>query len=144
MENAGDAIPIGNGERLYRRIPVSRCYYNPEISPLLSPEAFGPDKSRDVTGISLDRASFRSPEEAAQGPSVQGYYLAVLNIEDLWKHGIEVVPKPVPGNPGHVEIPALNSANRKETATQELKKLLAHKLVAEILGPFLPPATPKG
>lgn len=84
--------PIDDNEILYRRIPVSMGWYDKNG---LSPEAFEP-RGGETTGISISRRKYTSLEEAAKGPSKQGYHVAVLRAGDLRAQGIEVVPRPEP------------------------------------------------
>jgi hypothetical protein len=46
-----------------------------------------------------------------------------------------VVAMPIPGDPGHAEIPELNAANRKDSRTLELEQILAN-LSTDVIGPF--------
>jgi hypothetical protein len=133
---------VGADELLYRKIPVSLGWYDPSVSSKPSPEAFRPNRDRDGTGISFDRArsekhpEFPTIEEAGQGQSPDGYYVAVLRMGDLRSRSIEVVPRPIEGNPGHAELPALNSNNRRSDEAIELKRLLADELTLVVEGPF--------
>ena len=134
-----DYEPVVDDEYIYRRIPASKGWYDPATR-TLSPEAFNPIKT-DITGLSVTRAKFATIEEAARGKSQSGYYVAVLRVGDLRKHGIDVIHKPLEGNPGHAEIPGL--IYQKETTNQakEWKVLLAHKLTLRVEGPFIPSTT---
>ena len=144
MLAGGDRLSIGDGEFLHRKIPVSTGWYDLAVSPKPSPEAFGPHRIRDITGISLDRAyselhpQFRTPEQSATGKSVSGYYVAVLLVGDLRACGIEVNASPEPDNPGHVELPGLRGDNKQSREVQEAMQLLARKLTISVLGPFFP------
>ena len=102
----------------------------------LSPRAFQP-RDDDTTGISVSRAKYKSIEDAAEGKSKKGYYVAVLRAGDLRSAGIEVEPRPREDDPGHAELPDLTCDNRDEPVT------LAHMdrlptLPIDIKGPFLP------
>src|SRR5262249_15131074 len=114
--------PVADEEIIYRRVPVSKTDWYCRGD--LSPEAFDPLKD-EHTGISVSRAKHTSIEQAAQGRSKSGYYVAVYRVADLRAHGIDVVPRPLPGNPGHAELPDINSGNRLEDATLEKKNWLA-------------------
>lgn len=122
---------IGDDELLFRRIPASMRWV---VAGTLSPEAFRarPD---DLTGISLSREKFNSIQGAAQGPSSQGYFVAVLRAGDLRSKGIEPSPAPLPGDPGHAEIGSLTYANRKSDSAIEQRNLLAG-LCIRVEGPF--------
>ncbi len=132
---------IGDDELLYRKISVKSEWYDPARQEV-KPDAFKlRDSDRD--GISIDRArseqhsDFRSIEEAAQGQSVKGYYVAVLRVNVLRKYGFTVTSAPLQSNPGHALIKDLNYGNRLDPSSQEKLALLAHKLVDRVEGPFL-------
>ena len=130
--------PINDDEILYRRIPVSQDWYDPRRDERPSPEAFRPQEY-DTTGISLSRnAEYKTIEAAGRGRSRKGYYVAEVRAGELRKHGIEVVPRPEPDDPGHVEIPAMNYAARKSDLVEGWKVLLAEELCLSVHGPFLP------
>jgi hypothetical protein len=128
--------PIDNDELLYRRFPLAAGYYVLGPDPTPSPNAFNPRRD-DETGISVSRAKYATPEQAAQNPRGKPYYIAVLRAGDLRAQGIEVVPRPLPDQPGHAEMPSLKyDQNGRSDTVEEAKKLLAGKLCREVLGPF--------
>lgn len=127
--------PIADDEILYRRIPKSMGWYDPDKSPSVSPLAFNPSK-RDEAGISIYRDKFKSVEEAAQGWPGKTYFVAVLRAGDLKKRGIEVSPDPQENDPGHASIPSLNYSERKEDKASEAKMILADELTLRVEGPF--------
>jgi len=129
--------PITDDELLYRRIPAALNLYDPRREPHLRPDAFRPNQN-DMTGLSVYRAKFKSVEEAAQGREGKSYYVAVLRTGDLRARGIEVVPRPIAGDPGHAEIPGLTYQNRKTDEALEWKLLLAQQLCLRVEGPFPP------
>jgi hypothetical protein len=122
--------PIADDELLYRRVPA--MWYEPTLG--LSDNAFSP-REDDITGLSVSRAKYKTEEEAARGFG-KCYYLAVLRAGDLREMGIEVEPRPLPGDPGHSELPGLNADNRKTSETLERKNLLAGRLCLEVRGPY--------
>jgi hypothetical protein len=124
--------PVAENELLYRRIPVSMGWYDQGG---LSPEAFDPRKD-ETSGISLYRNKYKPIREVAMGKSKKGYYVAVLRARDLIKEGIEVVSRPNPNDPGHVELPGLTCDNRSTPEAYRLKIRLA-KLCLSVKGPFL-------
>jgi hypothetical protein len=124
--------PITDDELLYRRVPVSKGWHDDAG---LSPEAFDP-RLDEVTGISVYRAKFVTVEQAAQGKSKQGYWVAVLRAGDLRRHGIQVTPRPEPDDPGHAELPDLTCHNRLSTEAQERKRQLT-KLCVRVEGPYV-------
>jgi hypothetical protein len=124
---------IADDELLYRRVPVSKEWYNTTEG--LSPEAFQP-RDDETRGISVYRAKYKSIEEAAKGKGKRGYYVAVLCAGDLRKQGIQVVPRPGPDDPGHAELPDLTCYNR-ETPEADEKKLRLTELSFRVEGPFV-------
>jgi len=125
--------PVADDELLYRRVPASTGWYK---EGRLSPEAFDP-REGELTGISVYRDKYKSLQEAAKGKSRGGYYVAVLRAGDLRAHGIEVVPRAKPDDPGHAELPGLTCHNRQTPETLERKSLLAD-LCMRVQGPFPP------
>lgn len=135
MADSGKHVePIGDDELLYRRVPVSTGWYDPATQEL-SPRAFHPHAKQDTTGISLSRSRYQTVQQAAQGRPGKRYYVAVLQVKDLRKHGIAIEPRPTAENPGHVELPALRSENRRSNEAQELERLLS-ELTVRVEGPF--------
>ena len=130
---------ISDEEFLYRKIAVTSDAYDPNRQEV-KPDAFRPTQY-DTRGISVDRAwseshpAFRRIEEAAQGRQPE-YYVAVLQVGSLRASGLDVVPDPLPDNPGHALITDLNYSNRRDAQSQEKKVLLAHRLVRCVEGPF--------
>jgi hypothetical protein len=128
--------PIADDELLYRRIPVSKGWYDEQG---LSAEAFDP-RPDEETGISIYRAKYVSLEKAAQGKSKKGYWVAVLRAGDLRRHGIRVEPRPLPEDPGHAELPDLTCHNRDSAEARERQQRLV-ELCLRVEGPVFPLAT---
>ncbi len=124
--------PIADDELLYRRVPVSKGWYDANG---LSPEAFDP-RLDELSGISVYRAKLMSIEDAARGKSKKGYWVAVLRAGDLRNQGIKVVPRPEPDDPGHAELPDLTCENRLTIPAQECKLRLS-QLCLRVEGPFI-------
>jgi len=127
--------PIADDEILYRRIPVSQNWYDPNVSPKPSSQSFHPTKY-DTTGLSLSRGKYTTIEEAAQGTAGKSYYVAVLQAGDLRAQGITLLPKPEVDDPGHCEIPSLTYQDRNTDQSLESKTLLAEQLCLRVEGPF--------
>ncbi|HET6883905.1 MAG TPA: hypothetical protein VFI31_27370 [Pirellulales bacterium] len=125
--------PVDRDESLYRRIPASTGWYS--ASGGLSPRAFSP-RPDDITGLSFARSKYLSVEQAARGSGKAGYYIAVLPVAKLLDAGLTVVPRPLPENPGHVELIDLTYANRKSDASLGIMTSLAEKLTTDVQGPF--------
>lgn len=127
---------ISDGEFLYRRIPVSQNWYNPELQEgRTSPLAFKPTP-RDETGLSVYRAKYKSPQEVAATSRGSKYYVAKLSARDLRQSGMIVQACPLPGDPAHSQIIDLTYENRKSDRSKELMLHLAEDLCVEVLGPF--------
>lgn len=136
-----DELDIVNDEEiLYRRIPVRPEYYNPEVDARPSLRAFEPIR-HDTTGLSVFREKLTTPEEAARGQLGKPYYVAVLLTRQLRERGIEVVPRPLDGKPGHAELPGITYDTRHSREVRDREAQLAEELCLEILGPFSPPAS---
>lgn len=132
MQTSDGTEPIEDDEELYRRIPVSRCWYSQGS---LAPQAFEPRKDED-TGISVYRKKYKTIEEAAKSIKGKGpYYVVVLNAGILQQSGIRIEPRPLEEDPGHAELPDL-TCHTKETdeAIQKMKTLT--KIFSRIEGPF--------
>jgi len=134
MSGRDGTEPVSRDELLYRRIPVSKGWYDERNG--VSPEAFDPRKD-EIGGISLFRNKYKTVKEVAKGPSKRGYYVAVLRAGDLIKEGIHIVPRPDPPHgPGHIELPGLTCENRLTSEALERKLALA-RLCLQVEGPFL-------
>ncbi len=125
--------PVADDEILYRRVPVSRNWYSPASG--LSPQAFDP-RDDEHTGISIDRAKYKSLTEVAAGKSKQGYFVAVFRAGDLRARGIQVLPSPESNDPGHAELPQLTCHNRDQVESLERQSLLT-ALPISVEGPFV-------
>lgn len=127
--------PVADDELLYRRISAASAWYSPEAG--LKASAFAPHKTEDTTGLSVNRAKYKTIEAAARGRAGKTYYVAVLRVGDLRQRGIEIVPRPHADDPGHAELPDLNSANRQTARVRELQRILV-ELCRSVQGPFPP------
>lgn len=130
-----DEEPIDRSEILYRRIPVSQEWYDPNDGLPPSPESFRPTK-RDKDGISLFRAR-DYPDASALATNDRGafYYVAAIRAADLMDLDIDIEPTRDDQHPGHVSIPGLRYENRKSNAAIEMKYALA-EAVQSVEGPF--------
>ena len=127
--------PIADDEILYRRIPDSQGWYDPQVSQHPSPQAFRPTRN-DSTGLSLVRAKYKAAEEAARGQPGKAYFVAVLRVGDLRAEGIEVIPRLQAGDPAHAELPGLTYENRRSDQVLQWETLLAERLCLRVGGPF--------
>ena len=119
----GELIPVDDEELLYRRVSVRSKWWD---NGALSAEAFSPNK-RDTTGISVFRARFRSIEDAANGPSPDGYYVVVLHTGELRARGIQVSPQPDIDDvwdDSHAELPQIRIETKRTSDVEQLKQTL--------------------
>jgi hypothetical protein len=135
MACAGQGDFVEDDEIIFRRIPKSMPWYTPETN-ACSPEAFNP-RDDDVAGISVFRAKHKTVEEAAQGLSKHGYYVAKLNAGMLRAAGIEIRVDD-PDDPGHAILPDIRADTRDSNAVLVFKEKLATKLILDVVGPFGP------
>jgi hypothetical protein len=134
---ANGVEPIADDELLFRRVPMSMLWYDP-VTRILKPEAFGPNKKRDTTGISVSRQKYKSAELAARGRPGKAYCIAVLRAGDIKRLGIMVEPRPITNDPGHAELPQLNAETYKDSATLERQRQLV-SVCLRVEGPFETP-----
>jgi hypothetical protein len=127
--------PIADDEILYRRVPAN-WFDATSHRPL--DQAFAPNKDRDITGLSLSRAKYKTVQEAALGQPGKTYYVAVLRASDVKQIGMAIEPRPTPNDPGHSEFPDLRADNRKDGVTLERQQRLV-ELCLGIEGPFITP-----
>lgn len=128
--------PIEDDEILYRRIPTQPAYHDPNLSPLPTPKAFHPRRD-DRTGLSVYRAKYKMPKQVAANDRSKTFYVAELRAGELREQGIEIIPAPLPDDPGHAELPGIKYDDRKSDSVVRWELLLAHKL-CRILGPYGP------
>ena len=135
MSERNGTDPIADDEILYRRIPASQGWYDPDRKQPLAAEAFKPRRD-DTDGISLWRATYKSVAEAAAGASRHGYYVASIRAGDLRELGTQPVATPQEMGPGHVSIPVLNYADRHTNRVLEVSRRIATHLCQRVDGPF--------
>lgn len=128
--------PITDDEILYRRIPTKPEYFNLDKDLQPSPLAFNPHEN-DVTGLSVYRAKYRTPQQVARNKAGKRFYVGFLRASDIRRHGMDVVPRPIPPDDiGHAEIPDLTHENRRSLRSRELKVDLATKICFRVEGPY--------
>lgn len=125
----------GNEEEwLLRRIPEE---WGPNAAdPRPSPLAFRPHRERDADGLSLYRESVVQPEDlAGWGRAGKVYFVARVRLSVLRAWGMSVLDKPDgAGRPGHVVVPEMTAANRKEARQVDWQRQLADGCL--IVGPL--------
>jgi len=135
MVQDSSIAPIGDDEFLFRRIPASVDWFDPNES-RVADDAFRP-RRHDMDGISLVRSRYCTVEEAARAGARPGkrYYVACLCVADLRKEGFQIKADPLPDNPGHVILPELRyEIRRTREARERVRKLC--RLVRRVEGPF--------
>lgn len=138
MKGLPGGEPVLDEELLFRRIPVSTNWFDPNRTPPLEPEAFRPNRNDD-TGISVARAKYKTVNQAAMGRAGKEYFVAVLRAGDIRAAGMEVAARPFPDDPSHAEITSLAYANRKSKQAIEWRTLLVEQLCLQVEGPFAAP-----
>lgn len=123
--------PIADEELIFRRVPVRPGWY---ANGSLDARAFRPREDGE-TGISVSRGKYKSVADAARGMSPQGYFVVVFLAGKLRSHGVQIEPRPLPGDPGHAEIVSLTYQNAKSASSIELMDLIA-TLYERVEGPF--------
>ena len=98
--------------------------------------------SRDVGGISVWRAKYKTPKEAARIAPRRGhrYYVLVLNAGRLREAGVEVHPSPEDGEPGHASLINLSAEHYRSNkdAVRALAETIRTSLIEQVEGPFGP------
>jgi hypothetical protein len=134
-----------------RRVPASHLYFNiarPSESPMgVTWLTFKP-RPEDITGISLSRMQSQYATEgltieafAARAcenkPPEKRYYVAVLSAKRLLSPPLSLilVPQPVTGDPGHIEIPFLN-ASCETSLRNQYTQTLAKEQCMRVIGPY--------
>ena len=101
--------PIADDEIVYRRVSDTSGWYDPNSDRPVAWAAFRPNE-KDLDGISVWRAKYKSPAEVAatQARPERRYFILVLRAARLRESGIEVKPSPQLGGPGHATLANLN------------------------------------
>lgn len=139
--------PITNDEVLYRRVSERSGWYDPSSASPVAWVAFRPN-AQDVRGLSVWRARYKSPHEAAAFNARPGhrYYILALSAGCLRAMGVEVEPSPEDGGPGHASLVNLSaSAYRADKdGVRELASRLAAEAIQAVQGPLGPFDAPDG
>lgn len=124
--------PVASTETALRRIPLG---YIPTPKDGPSFRAFMPTDA-DESGLSVTRSGFSKPSGVGRNlarPEKQ-YYVAELSVAALREIGLDVIPSPLPDNPGHAEIPQIRTSTNKQTRPIQIQ--IAESLILRIYGPF--------
>jgi hypothetical protein len=94
---------IGNEEIILRHIPPGSTFQSP---PDFRISSFNFQLRAHESGISVSRAGITNPASliARLGDPDRGSRIAALSAGEIRAFGFEVVPVPIPEDPGHAEI----------------------------------------
>lgn len=119
MDELAAEGPVADDELLYRRVPASQNWVSPDAK-TVDPLAFRPRES-DSTGLSLGRAVYETPQQAAaRGSKGRQFYIAVLSARRMRAAGIQIAPRPLTADRGHAEVPELTFDNRRTDRAREV------------------------
>jgi hypothetical protein len=123
MAEKGSSLP--NGAIVLRRI--AKGHYNGKRPPPLPLAAFLPNKNDD-DGLSVSNAALTSVEHVSGPKQADVAELAVGDIREVvdsdGSKPLNVVTDPLPDDPGHALIPALNAiAYRDKVQAVRIKEL---------------------
>ena len=112
---------IADDEVILRHIPGGTLHQAP--GPRITSKNFALRTHLNETGLSVSRAGMTSPAAllALVGDVAKGSRVAAVTAADLRGLGLDVVPDPLPDNPGHAEIRSAST----DLNQQDVRKLLA-------------------
>jgi hypothetical protein len=95
---------ILNDELVLRHIPGGTTWQAP--GPRITSKNFALRADRNETGLSVSRSSLTSPAAllGRVGKPDLGSRVAEATVADIRALGLEIVPVPLPDDPGHAEI----------------------------------------
>lgn len=123
-------VQVQDDEVILRHIPGGTLHQAP--GPRITSRNFELRLHMGETGLSVSRAGMTSPSAllARVGNVAKGTRVAAITAGELRAVGLEVVPDPLPDDPGH----ALIRSATADLFDQDVRKLLT------LLFQFLPPA----
>ena len=127
--------PVDENEVVYRRVRLD--HHDPKVGPHPSPEAFRPNDN-DKDGLSLRRARYFTPEQAARGRPEKQYWTAHLRVSDLLGLGVSLSPDregELDAEAGHCVIRELVYSTRRSDKSVFLQYQLA-RAVVKVDGPY--------
>ncbi len=115
--------PIPDDEHVLRHIPGGTLFQAP--GPRITSKNFELRPDRGETGVSVSRAGITSPARlmARLGNPAAGSRIAAASVEDIRALGLEVVPAPIPDDPGHAEIRSGAASLGDQDVRRRLAKL---------------------
>ena len=128
-----DPDHIADDEVILRHIPGGTLHQAP--GPRITSKNFELRTHLGETGLSVSRAGMTSPDLllARVGNVAKGSRVAVVTAAEIRAIGLEVVPDPLPDDPGHSEIRSAG-ADLNDQAVRKLLSITFH---------FLPPSDPR-
>src|ERR1700730_16956453 len=96
---------IADDEDVLRHIPGGTLWQAP--GPRITSANFRLRHDRQETGVSVTRRKITTPERVLElmgGSAGEGSRVACVRGADVRGLGLQVVPKPLPDDPGHAEI----------------------------------------
>jgi hypothetical protein len=115
---------IADDEVILRHIPGGTAWLAP--GPRITSRNFELRHDRDETGVSVTRLNMTPPDrllELVGGSSEKGSRIARARVGGIRALGLEVVPVPLPEDPGHAEIRS-DSTSLTDPATRKRLALL--------------------
>ena len=108
----------------------------------VGPDAFAPS-SQDEDGLSVFRLKQATAEQCLRAvPEAKRhlYWVATIQVKELFNLGLSLVESPIPEVPGHFVIPELgkSACREKKADTREIQRKLG-KLAAQALVRVIPP-----
>lgn len=142
MASIDDAYEqVADDEIVYRTVSDRSGWYDPDSDSPIAWETFRPNK-RDLDGLSVWRAKYKSPEQAALQHARQDrrYYVVAMRVGDLRRIGVEVAATSAADEPGHASLTTLSTATYREEKNRirGLAQRIATELVDTVHGPFGP------
>jgi hypothetical protein len=136
--------PIQPEEIILRRVPEAQMDPSEPRWPRI--EAFGPHPYNDTDGLSVYRAKFHTPAEAAgfRTKSKKKTWIAMLKASSITALGLTLRPDPLektedlPEQPGHALIVEMRTEQRLSYDVDQWKNSLLAAVIG-VEGPFEPP-----
>ena len=132
---------VADDEIVYRTVSDRSGWYDPDSDNPIAWVTFRPNK-RDLDGLSVWRAKYKSPEQAALQHAQQDrrYYVLAIRVGDLRRIGVEVAATPAADEPGHASLTTLSAATYREDKNRirGFAQRIATEFVHAVHGPFGP------
>jgi hypothetical protein len=129
-------------ETVLRAVPV-RPGWCDVTKKTVERQAFEPSP-KDVTGLSVVRTKYSSPEKVARnrfdellglGKPPGIFCVAEISLSACAEEGVAAMPDPLENNPGHALLPALNASIKGKSACKQLQSAV-QRAVVKLHGPY--------